>query len=77
MVQQRSMRNPSGAKAKRLCLEAASEAICCEITREKAIIVPSTEHDDETIGADAFAPPGFHLDRHSVVRFPGSMNNPG
>jgi hypothetical protein len=44
---------------------------------------PSAKLDDETFGADAFAPPGFHLDRHSVVRFPGGMlcpaktNNPG
>ena len=44
---------------------------------KRSIIVLSTEHDDATFGADAFAPPGFHLDRHFVVRFPGSMNNPG
>ena len=60
-----------------LCLEAASEALCCESTCEQVNSLPSTKHDDETFGADAFAPTGFHLDRHSVVRFPRSMNNPG
>jgi hypothetical protein len=26
---------------------------------KKSYILPSTEHDDETFGADAFAPKGF------------------
>jgi hypothetical protein len=44
---------------------------------KRSNILPSSEYDDETFGADAFAPPGFHLDRQSVLGFPGNVNNPG
>jgi hypothetical protein len=56
-------------------MQAARVAV--KLAEKSSDIVPSTEHDDETIGADAFAPPGFQLNRHSVVRFPGNLNNPG
>jgi hypothetical protein len=56
-------------------MQAARVAV--KLAEKSSNIVPSTEHDDEIIGPDAFAPPGFHLDRQSVVRFPGNLNNPG
>ena len=40
---------------------------------KRSDLVLSAVHRDETSGADAFAP-GFHLDRHSGVCFPGSRN---
>ena len=30
-----------------------------KLSVKKSYILPSTEHDDETFGADAFAPKGF------------------
>ena len=60
-----------------LCLEDAMRhvtcAVCCEKVRHRA----NEQDDDETFVPGALAPPGLHLDRHTVIRFPCSMNNPG
>ena len=44
---------------------------------KNASAVPSTTDGIETVPLCAFAPPGSPLDLHSVVIFPGALNNAG
>lgn len=67
-----SERRQSGSASKRQARRCA-----VKLAVKRSNILPSTEHDDETVGADAFAPPGSRPDRQSVRRLLGSVNNPG
>ena len=70
---------PSGSKAMGLYLEAACKPKFWSGTLGKnySSARPSTIIVSEAVRLCAFAPPSSPLDRHRVVSFPRSMNNPG
>jgi hypothetical protein len=61
-----------------LCLEATCKPKVLErIPVKHSNVQPSTLNIIEPVRLGAFAPPSSSLDRHRVVVFPWSMNNPG
>ena len=60
-----------------LCLGAVCKHKCEAVAWEKCERKSSTKHVIEAIRLDGFTPPGSPFDRHSVVLFLLSMNNPG
>jgi hypothetical protein len=76
--EQRSRDEPSGSKAMGLYLEAACKRKLWEqIPGKHSSARPSIINVIEAVRLCAFAPPSSSLDRHRIVVFPRSMNNPG